>query len=98
MLEKAYSPHPTEDSVNRSPVVLDKAVREDLQESKVLLGTREGGCYVVVAILVFHGIIWKVENVPNEVVDLTRRFLPRVLNVPTWFLLLILKCEKQAIY
>ena len=35
MLEKAYSPHPTEDSVNRSPMVLDKAVGEDLQESKV---------------------------------------------------------------
>lgn len=83
MLEKAYSIHPTEESVNRSPMVLDKAVGEDLQESKVSVpGTREGVCYVMVAILVSHRIIRKAENAPKEVIDLTRRLLPRVLNVP----------------
>ena len=65
MLEKAYSIHPTEECVNRSPMVLDKAVGEDLQESKVSVpGTREGGYYVMVAILVSHRIIRKAENAP----------------------------------
>lgn len=64
-------------------MVLDKAVGEDLQESKVsVTGNSRKGLLCSVAILVSHGIICKVENVPNEVVGLTRKFLPRVLNVP----------------
>lgn len=81
-------------------MVFDKAVDEDLQESKVNVIRnlrKEYPCYVETETLatLSHGVIWKVENVPNKLADLTKEIFNQSVESATWFfLLLIVKHEK----
>lgn len=62
----------------------------------MLLETQERGdsCYVVEDM--FHRVIQKVENVPNEVAGLARESSNQSVECATWFfLIIIVKSEKQ---
>lgn len=92
-----------EQPANRSPMVFDKSMGEDLQESKVNeIGNlrKECPCYTMAEILttLSHGVelCGNVENVPNEVTNLTREISNQSLECGTWFfLLLIVKHKKR---
>ena len=47
-------------------------------------------------VILSHGIIWKVENAPNEVADLAKVISSQSVECATWFFpIIIVKCEKQ---
>lgn len=66
---------------------LRMAASKGLQENHTRNRKRESLCYVVaknLAVLV-PAIMWKVENVPNELGDLVKEISNRVLKVPSIF-------------